>query len=180
MAMDQGLEVLRKRFATASKLEEPDATIDMLHGLHDFLIGAGFEYSEIRLLQRLLGALEDHQRGKPHPLIAVKKTPGRRGHEADNMFKCHIAVAVSVLVKAGRKKKQAFNEIAETLKHAGIDIPPTKIDNWHREISSERHAEPELTDNYRRLLEWAMTRDDIQEVAKYLVDTLQTMPREKL
>ncbi len=133
------LQRLRERLAIATAKNDAVGAREALAAIHEYLVDAGFGNDELRLTFRLWAALEDHARGKPHPLLAVTPSPGQREHVADDEFKLCTAVVVTLVSETERTgrtaaRSSAIRRVAKALKEAGVPITETNIKTWHHEI----------------------------------------------
>jgi hypothetical protein len=96
-------------------------------------------------------ALDDHQRGKPNPLLAVKKSSGGKSLGIDLMFKTSVAATMTILQGLGHRKSDARNMIAKRLRESGRNVTATLVETWHRETTASR-ASPDVRDEYNKIV----------------------------
>ncbi|OYX39016.1 hypothetical protein [Sphingomonas sp. 32-62-10] len=137
------MDEFRGKLLNASHTEALDAA-------HEYFVAVGMSREELRPILRLMGALYDHQNGKPNSLIAVKKLGGQKTPIADIMFKSCCAVTMTILMEAGRDKVGAAAEISTALRKAGRRIDSKTIEGWHRTATRNKPGknDPRLSENY--------------------------------
>jgi hypothetical protein len=121
--------------------------VNTVHALVDYLREIEIPTDERGPLLVLEAAFRDHARGKPHPLFAMTKKRGRRGHSTDNTWHATVAAAVTLLQKAGEKKPRPIATVADR-----IGVKRATVRTWHREISAERHADDATITIYKNTL----------------------------
>lgn len=168
-----GLEDLRAGLAEAG---DAVGTVD---AVYTFLLGLGLSRSELRPLFRLEAALQDHARGKPHPLLAVKPHGGNRAHTADDMFKACVVATMAALMKS-ETKASASATISDRLKAASIDVEAKTIRTWYKEITTGRHPDDGVVESYRVMRRRFLAEPDHKLAAESLLLTLPTLMREKV
>lgn len=175
---DIALERVRERLGEAVASEGPGSLIDALGAIRDHLHANDFTYAETRPLLDLMGALLDHGRGKPHPLLAVRGNAGNAANFADGEFKAATAATMTLIQRCpGETKSKASAKIAKRFKEVGIDVGASKVDGWHREITSERVA-GDLIASYKFYIERFGEPDEIK--AQAALESLVTLARTKL
>lgn len=181
--VDDSLDRLRAALAEARAIYDGEAeTMDSECGpvagvanavfaIDEYLRAVRVPEQERTPLIALLGALRDHARGKPHPLLAVAKKEGRRGHSADNAWRAYVAAGVTMLVKAGDRKTNAIATVAKRL-----GVRKSTVESWHREISTGRHGDSGTTTLYKNMLLLGdeTFRDNPRQAADTLLDILPT------
>ncbi len=118
--------------------------VNSIHALNEYLGEVGIPQCDRDPLLVLEAAFRDHARGKPHPLFAVTKQRGRRGYSTDNTWHGAVAAAVQLLQQAGTKKPEAIAIVAER-----IGVEQSRVESWHREISTERHTDKGAIQTYK-------------------------------
>lgn len=169
------LDKLREAMAAAPNDREGAA--EVLRAIHAHLLDAGLSYKDLHPLFHIQEALEDHRRGKPHPLLAIEKKAGQRGHAADDMFKCSAAVTLALFQLEGLQKKEAARLIAEHLRGGGVSVTEATIINWHREIVSRKDRADGVQSSYYALKREFEGKPDAAQTALAI---LPGLPRSKL
>lgn len=148
-----------------------------LGAVRDLLHAEGLDPLETRPLLALMGALEDHASGKPHPLLLVDGNAGNSPHAADREFKAATVAVVEFIRQSGKTKGVAIRAVAEQLKAAGLDVPESRIRTWHHELTnrSEKQSQPMLDAfaAYRS----ALGTDPDEVAIRAALETLRTLMR---
>ena len=127
--------------------------VNAIDAVVTFLRDSGVPRGDRQPLLVVLAAFRDHSSGKPHPLFAIEKRGGRRELSQDTMWQACVAVVVTLLRKAGVKKRDALANVADSLRKSGIkEITATKVDTWHRKISTGACADNAAGELYRSAL----------------------------
>ena len=127
--------------------------VNAIDAVMTFLAASDVPRGDQEPLEDILAAFRDHKRGKPNSLFDKKKKPGGGTLSQDAAWRAVIAAAVTLLVRAKVRKREALAIVADSLKKAGfVDVSKTKVDTWHREISNKRHADPGAIQIYHSTL----------------------------
>ncbi len=127
--------------------------VNAIDAVMTFLAASDIPRGDQQPLEDVLAAFRDHKRGRPNSLFDKVKKPGGGTHSQRATWRAVIAATVTLLVRAKVKKRDALANVADSLNKAGFaDISKTKVDTWHREISSERHADPGAIQIYHSTL----------------------------
>lgn len=163
-------------------MNSASAPVDVLHEIMDHLRLEGLASDDLEPLLALILALDDHAEGKPNPLLACVKLPGRRLHGADNLLKCYAAAWITVLQRNGRSKRVAANLVASALATNGENLTASSVEGWHREISTERNKTEWMFSHYRAAVDSisAIIANAPSHVEIAARESLARLPRQKL
>lgn len=166
--MEDAMKRLRAELAEAraiydGRAKTPDAevgakagAVNAIDAVVRFLVDSGVPADDQQPLIDILAAFRDHDRSKPNTLFDKKKRPGGGTLSQHGAWRAVVAAAVTLLVNAGVKKKDAMVRVAGSLKKAGIKgVTSKQLDSWHREISSKRFGDAGAVQIYKSTLDEA-------------------------
>lgn len=180
MTSTSPLETLRTILRDAAALGGPAGSAHALGAVRAYLLDEGFSEPEVEPLFRLWLALADHAEGKPNPLLSRVRRDGNRSHQADLNFKICVASTMTMLVRLGKSKREAAEIISRSLRSDGVQVRPTSVDSWHREISSNRHPDPSVLKSYNENVDAIARQADPRRAVASAVRGLSVLLREKI
>ena len=126
--MTKEIDAVREKLAAVSS--GGDGLIDALGAVRDLLHASGLSFAETRPFLDLMGALLDHQRGKPHPLLEVVGNAKNTAHVMHGEFKAVVAAVVTLIAqRPSENLKSARAMVSTCLTEAGLTDP--KVRTWH-------------------------------------------------
>lgn len=157
--MSEELEDIRAKIGPAGDLNDRQAMIDAIGAVRNLLHSHGLTFSETRPFLELMGALEDHRTGKPHPMLAVIGNAGNKAHTITGQSKAVAAAVVTLIARRqGENVRTARALVSKRLAEAGL--VEMKVATWHHEISNDR-APDDVRASYRYYLDKMGDLDEV-------------------
>lgn len=157
--MNQEVADVRAKLGPASDPNDRQAMIHAIAAARDLLHAHGLSFAETRPFLELMGALQDHSTGKPHPMLAVIGNAGNTAHTITGQFK---AVAAAVVTLISRRPNETVKTAREMVVNrlAADGFGGMRVATWHHEISNDR-ASDDVRESYRFFLDKMGDLDDI-------------------